>query len=47
MEESLKDTPLDSTAPMEPYNMHEITQASGLAAALQTNADILNAGRGQ
>eukprot|EP00953_Heterococcus_sp_UTEX-ZZ885_P015106 8503-Heterococcus_DN1.PRE.2 len=43
--ESLKDTSLDSAAPMKPYNLVEVRQTSALAAALQTIANILNADR--
>jgi hypothetical protein len=45
--ESLKDIPLDSAAPMKPYNLVEVRQTSALAAALQTIANILNAGKAQ
>ena len=43
--ESLKDTNLDKATPMKPYSMDEITHTNGLAAALQTIGNILNAGK--
>jgi hypothetical protein len=43
--ESMKDTPLDSAAPMKPYNLLEIRQSSAIAAALRIIANMLNAGK--